>query len=193
MTDRKRHFERLYRREQDPWGFETSPYENRKYAATLASLPRRRYAACLEVGCSIGVLSQRLALRCERFLGIDLAADAVARARARAYPGGNADFRVAEVPRQWPSGRYDLIVLSEVLYYLSPAEIGEVVALVARDLAPCGNCLLVNWLGATGTALSGDDAVGCFEAAFGSAAPLHATMRRREPTYRIDLFSAPPD
>lgn len=191
MTDRKRHFDRLYRREQDPWGFETSPYEQRKYTATLASLPRRRYTGCLEVGCSIGVLSQRLAPRCDRFLGIDLADDAVKRARERAYPGDDADFMVAEVPRQWPSGRYDLIVLSEVLYYLSAAEIREIVALVTRDLAPSGDCLLVNWLGATGTALSGDDAVGCFEAALGSAAPFRAMGRRREPTYRIDVFRAP--
>ena len=34
---------RLYEESADPWGFETSAYERRKYALTLAALPRERY------------------------------------------------------------------------------------------------------------------------------------------------------
>ena len=37
-TDRS-YFEQMYRDSDDPWAFETSPYEQRKYAVTVASLP----------------------------------------------------------------------------------------------------------------------------------------------------------
>ena len=57
------HFEDLYRRSADPWGFASSGYEAAKYAATLAALPRDRYARGLEVGCSIGVFTAALAGR----------------------------------------------------------------------------------------------------------------------------------
>ena len=51
------YFDRMYAESDDPWRFETSEYERRKYAATLAALPRARYENALEIGCSIGVLT----------------------------------------------------------------------------------------------------------------------------------------
>ena len=59
------YFEGIYADGPDPWGFETSEYERRKYDLTLAALPRRRYARALEPGCSIGVLTADLARRCD--------------------------------------------------------------------------------------------------------------------------------
>lgn len=50
------YFDVRYAADPDPWNFAGSPYERDKYAATLAALPRERYASALEVGCSIGVL-----------------------------------------------------------------------------------------------------------------------------------------
>ena len=55
------YFDRKYAFDPDPWGFATSAYEADKYRATLAALPRARYRRALEVGCSIGVLTERLA------------------------------------------------------------------------------------------------------------------------------------
>ena len=58
MTSTSRsYFEEMYREDADPWGFETSPYEHRKYAVTVASLPKLRYRSAYEPGCSVGVLS----------------------------------------------------------------------------------------------------------------------------------------
>src|SRR4051812_50160637 len=59
-----RYFDELYAGERDPWEFETSAYEQAKYDATLAALPRPLYRRGLEIGCSIGVLTARLAGRC---------------------------------------------------------------------------------------------------------------------------------
>ena len=51
MTSTSRsYFEQMYRDDADPWEFESSPYEQRKYAVTVASLPRSRYRSRLRAG-----------------------------------------------------------------------------------------------------------------------------------------------
>ena len=117
------YFDDVYRANPDPWGFTTSPYESGKYAATLAALPRPRYANAFEAGCSIGVLTARLAPRCNRLLAIDVSEDALAQARARcaAFPHVRLERRL--LPGEFPDadGPFDLILVSEVGYYLAIA------------------------------------------------------------------------
>ncbi|MPY95478.1 MAG: hypothetical protein GEV08_21200 [Acidimicrobiia bacterium] len=76
-------FATLYERDADPWGYVGSDYEARKYALTLAALPSPRYRHAYEPGCSIGLLSADLALRCDQLLCSDYAPAAVERARDR--------------------------------------------------------------------------------------------------------------
>src|ERR1035437_6349846 len=59
-TDRQ-YFRNMYAANNDPWNFETSLYERRKYALTLDTLTKERYHNAFEPGCSIGVLSELLA------------------------------------------------------------------------------------------------------------------------------------
>ena len=101
-------FDRLYAERPDPWDFETSAYEHAKYDATLAALGDRRYATGLEVGCSIGVLTERLAARCAHLLAVDVAEAALARARERAP---EVTFERRELPAEFPAGPFELIVL----------------------------------------------------------------------------------
>jgi len=158
VSDRREVFDGLYRTDPDPWGYETSLYERDKYRTTLAALPNEHYLSTLEIGCSIAVLGELLALRSGRYMGVDVspvAADVAAR-RLADVPG--AEIVVGEVPEDWPDGRYDLIVLSEVLYFLSAPEIAELAKHVARDLVPGGDCVIVNWLGECDTDLDGDEA-----------------------------------
>jgi SAM-dependent methyltransferase len=136
-------FDELYARHPDPWGFETSDYESRKYGATVAALGDRRYASALEVGCSIGVLTERLAAQCDTLLAIDVAEAALARARARPLP--NVSFERREVPEQWPAGPFDLIVCSEVLYYLDAPAFDAAQEAIERTLLPGGSLLAVHW------------------------------------------------
>lgn len=178
-AERRGYFDALYAADPDPWRFETSAYEDAKYAATLAALPRPRYARALEVGCSIGVLTARLASRCDRLTGTDVAAAALARAaeRCRGLPG--VAFAHGAFPDDAPPGPFDLIVFSELLYYFSAARL-EAVAARARALAaPGADLLLVHWLGPTPDyPLTGDDAAERFIAL---AAPwARVTLRRRE-------------
>jgi predicted TPR repeat methyltransferase len=110
------YFDDLYAAERDPWEFETSPYEQAKYDATIAALPRG-YETGLEIGCSIGVLTERLQPHVADLLAVDVSESALEAARAR-VPG--VTFERRELPEQFPPGRFDLIVASEVLYYLDP-------------------------------------------------------------------------
>ncbi len=137
-------FEQMYRTEEDPWGFRTRWYEERKYALTLAALPRRRYRSAFEPGCSIGVLTEQLARRCDRLLAADPVSAAVEAARA-ATAGLSVEVRVGSVPADWPDGTFDLVVLSELGYYLEPAELPGLASLAAGSLEPGGDLVAVHW------------------------------------------------
>ena len=124
-----KHFERLYRANPDPWGLGTSLYEQQKYAATLAALGTRHFQSALEVGCSIGILTSRLASRCDQLVALDFAPSAVKAARARCAPYPGVRIEQMQVPRQWPEGSFDLILFSEVLYFLDESDLLETCAL----------------------------------------------------------------
>lgn len=182
------YFDALYAGSPDPWSFETSAYEDAKYAATLAALPAARYAAALEVGCSIGVLTARLAPRCDRLVAIDPAAAALDQARRRCAELRHVDFVQGYVPADWPAGRFDLILLSEVIYYLGLPDLGALAAKVAGATAPGGHVLLVHWVRETDYPLSGDEAAERFIDALGGGFRLLAQQRTGD--YRLDLLAA---
>ena len=129
-------FDDLYARDADPWDFETSGYEAAKYEQTIAALEGRHFSTALEVGCSIGVLTERLAEHCDDLLAIDVAESALARARERVP---QVRFERREIPEQFPPGAFDLTVCSEVLYYL------DAPALDATLDRITGTLLAVHW------------------------------------------------
>jgi 2-polyprenyl-3-methyl-5-hydroxy-6-metoxy-1,4-benzoquinol methylase len=180
------YFDELYTGQADPWQFEASEYEQAKYAVTLAALPRQRYKNALEIGCSIGVLTGRLALRCEALIALDIANAALESARARCGRLPHVTFQQAAVPRDWPSGIYDLILLSEVIYYLDASDVGWLADRVASSVAPGGDILLVHWLGETHYPLSGDEAAGRFIDKISKRAKL--LQQNRLESYRLDLL-----
>ena len=152
----------LYTADPDPWNFSASPYERAKYALTLNAMPKSRYQSALEVGCSIGVLTRSLASRCDALLAIDAAEKPLVEARRRCADLASVSFEQMFVPEQWPGGVFDLILLSEVVYYLSREDVGRLAASVTRSLATDGSVILVHWTGSTDYPLSGDEAVALF-------------------------------
>ena len=111
-------FEARYRKQPDPWAYETSEYERDKYAATLAACGPGPFIRALELGSSIGVFSALLAPRCETLVTIDSAPTAVGTARRRLAGKSNVETILGSIPVAIPRCRYDLIVASEILYYL---------------------------------------------------------------------------
>ncbi|GJD31080.1 Ubiquinone biosynthesis O-methyltransferase, mitochondrial [Methylobacterium adhaesivum] len=182
------YFDGIYAGNPDPWGFTTSAYEGAKYDATLAALSEPTYAEALEVGCSIGVLTRRLAERCTRLLALDVAETALAAARARCAETSNVSFLRAAVPEQWPPGRFDLIVLSEVLYFFTKADLDRLAGHMVRAVKPGAEVILVHWTGETDYPSSGDEAVEALIAGTaGTLAPHHHTRAEK---YRLDVLRA---
>jgi SAM-dependent methyltransferase len=139
------YFDGMYAAAADPWGFEERWYERRKYAISLAMLPAERYRAAFEPACSIGVFTRLLAPRCDALLACDLAAAAVRVAAARTAGLPQVRVEQRDIGRQWPSGPFDLIVLSEVLYYFGDHDLEQVLKNATAALAPDGTLLAVHW------------------------------------------------
>jgi 2-polyprenyl-3-methyl-5-hydroxy-6-metoxy-1,4-benzoquinol methylase len=150
-----RHLCRLYRQSPDPWGHATRAYERAKFARTIAALDGRRFRQAVEIGCGIGVLTELLARRCEALLGIDCVASAVASARLRLAGQSHVRLGVGVAPDDLPHLSPDLIVLSEVLYFMTRAEIIRLAAWCDAHAAPAARIVIVSWNGPTGEALSG--------------------------------------
>ena len=158
VARRAAHFESLYRSNPDPWAYKTSAYEQQKYRATVAAIPAQRFRAAIEIGCSIGVLTAMIAARADHVTGVDLSPEAIRLARERLADRGHVRLICGTIPADWPDGRWDLLLLSEVVYYLSAPEIDALCARIATSAMPGAHCILVNWTGDTGTAWHGPDA-----------------------------------
>jgi SAM-dependent methyltransferase len=170
------YFDELYARDPDPWGFETSAYEAAKYDASIAALDGRRYGTGVEIGCSIGVLTERLAPHVDDLLAIDVSEAALANARER-VPG--VRFERREIPEEFPDGRFDLIVCSEVLYYLDDAAFAQTLDRLH------GTLLAVHWRHPTRTyPLPGDEVHDRLEQRLGPPEYSRATA-----DYRLDRFA----
>jgi len=180
------HFERLYQSNPDPWGFQTSPYEQAKYCNSLHVLGDRHFASGLEVGCSIGVLTQMLASRCVRLLGVDIVEAPLSSARTRCADVAHVRFERMHIPLDWPNEPFDLIVLSEVLYFLSADDIERCARRVLGTLLPGGAVLLVHWIGQTDDPSSGDAAPDRFAAHMRGR--LRIAHQERHPNYRLELL-----
>ena len=180
------HFRRLYDANADPWRFRDSTYEQAKYRQTIAALDDRSFSSAFEVGCSIGVLTRMLAPRCDAILAVDLIERPLAEAREACADQTWVRFERMQVPQEWPDGTFDLIMLSEILYFLSPTDIVSVADRTARSLAPDGVVLLVNWQGQSGDPCTGEAAACLFiERTRGR---MESRRHVREAGYRLDLM-----
>ena len=122
---------------------------------TIASLPRTRYRSAYEPGCSVGVLTELLAPRCDRLLSTDIVPCALQRAQMRL---GAPHVRLQErsIPDQWPPGLFDLVVLSEIAYYFDVTDLGSVMARVMESTILGAHIVGVHWRGETNYPLSAE-------------------------------------
>jgi SAM-dependent methyltransferase len=178
------YFDRIYERAADPWHFETSDYEREKYDATISMLGRRRFASGFEIGCSIGVLTARLADRCDALLSVDVNERALAAAKARCAGLPHVSFAEMCVPAAFPAGPFDLVVVSEVAYYWSDQDLRLAIDRIA-SAAPGGTLELVHFLPPVDDYVRGGDAV---HELFLADARLTPLRQRRAERYRIDIL-----
>ena len=177
------HLRRLYADRSDPWGHHSRPYEQAKFDRTLAAIDDQEVETALEIGCGTGALTARLARRCTQVVAVDCVSDALQQAAWHLRACGNVDLRRGEAPDDLPDCSPNLIVLSEVVYYLEASEITRLADWINAHARRPATILCVNWSGPTGQTLSGAEAVELFASA---CAIVPETTHH--PGYRIDLL-----
>ena len=178
------YFVDLYRRERDPWNFETSEYDRAKYEHSLGVL-RWWYESALELGCSIGVFTARLAPRCRRLSALDVSPDALHEAQRRCSHLAQVRCVEGRLPRDYPKGAYDLVTLCEIGYYLDGRDLDQLKERMIESLIPRGQILLVHWTPPVeGHAQSAQEV----HAAFGRDPRLRQLRHDERETYLLDLF-----
>ena len=144
-------FEAVYSRWDDPWRSASLRYhyQRQKYEQVIALIPGGRFRRALDLGCGLGLLAPMLAGRVDEFLGIDIAQGAVDRAREHHACLPNVSFEQADL-LELPSsldGRFDLVLVLDVLYYLLDLDdelLKQVVTRIADLSGPGGLCVLAN-------------------------------------------------
>jgi 2-polyprenyl-3-methyl-5-hydroxy-6-metoxy-1,4-benzoquinol methylase len=138
-------FEECWSRSDDPWEHASRFYERRKYAMTLAALPRPRYERAFEPACGIGLLTESLAERAEAVVAVDRHERAVHVTRRRCADRPGVTVGQMTMPDDWPDGQFDLIVCSELLYYFDVPTIDAIVAGFVERLSPGGDLVAVHY------------------------------------------------
>ena len=181
------YFVEQYRAMSDPWQYAQSAYERAKYRATLEALPRARYGTALELGCSIGVFTQMLAGRCDDLLAVDVSPEATAAARTRCAELAHVRFEEIDLAQAFPPGAYDLVTFCEVGYYFGERDLRSICEGIVAGLR--GHLVLVHWTPlVAGHALTAD----AVHDLFGARPSLTSVAKRREDTYRLDVFERAP-
>lgn len=181
------YFDKVYAANDDPWNFTSSEYEAEKYAATLESLPRGNYKNAFEIGCSIGVLSEKLASKCEKLLAVDVSEKALRQAKKRCENLPNVRLEIMRIPNEFPNEIFDLILISEVGYYLAPEDWLSAMEKVFAHLTANGQVALVHWTPIVHDYPQTGDAVHESFAEFAAEKMQNLKSIRKE-KYRLDVW-----
>ena len=188
------YFENLFAEQDDPWAY-TTPYEQIKYEQTLSLLPRRRLEKVLELACAEGHFTVQLAPHVGSILATDISPTALERAAQRCAGLDDITFQPLNLIRDPFPGQFDLIICSEVLYYVGDkAGLWQVAQKFANALLPGGYLLTAhahvvvdepghpgfNWDVPFGAKVIGE--------MIGSEPRLHLVREIRTPLYRVQLF-----
>ncbi len=147
----RRFFDDLHRSSPsgDPWEFGTSAPEVARHEHLDSLLEGSPSRHALEIGCSTGHLTRRLARRTSRLLAVDTSTGAIDGAARTCRGIDHVELRVAHVPDDLtPDDRdFDLVVLSEVGYYFTVDRLEALVDDLARRSVPGALLLAAHWTG----------------------------------------------
>ena len=157
LSETLAHLAGLYAASEDPWNHRSSPYEAAKYEATLAAIGPGPFENALEIGCGNGELARRLAPRCRRLTAMECIPAAAEAARHSLAEFAQVEILEGSAPEGLPKMHPDLVLLSEVLYFMTPQEIALLSQWLNENAA--GPIIAVNWTGPTDEPLTGMEAV----------------------------------
>jgi len=177
---RAAHFDNLFDASPDPWDYNDAPYERDRFRRTVAALADRHYTSALELGCANAALTEQLAPLCDMILATDASGSAMDAARARIGSRGDVTVQVASLPDELPAGPFDLIVASDMLYYLGFEGIVQLMGKLDGQASPDCRILIASYLGETDTRLTGEMS--------SETAIAHLTEWRRVHCERTDML-----
>jgi SAM-dependent methyltransferase len=190
VTTSQDFFEAKYQDEIDPWHFADSDYEQSRYAAITSCLKGTFFPRAFEPGCSIGVLTEKLAEFCGELYAIDISDTAAHRAAERCKHLSNVFVGQGCLPFDIPCGVFDLIVLSEIGYYYDEKALAEMAANLVSRLSADGVLLAAHWLGnSPDHLLSGDQVHETLSRAPGMRLVWRQRFPEFQPGFRIDLWA----
>lgn len=139
LKTRKDYWERIFEK-PDPWNY-LAVYEQVKYEQTLSLIPPNVEHA-LELACAEGIFSEKLSRHVGYLTATDISSRAIERAKKRCGHCSNAEFSELDFVSDALPGEQDLIVCSEVLYYMRDIpQLTWVCEKMAAALKPNG-CIL---------------------------------------------------
>jgi SAM-dependent methyltransferase len=139
-------FERLFRASADPWDYRRSPFEAYKRRVLLRACGARCRGRGLELACANGETTLRLVDRCLRLTAVDASPTAIAAAVRRIGHEPSLTLAVRRLPEEMPRGPFDLIVVSELVYYMTPNALRRLIPMIERALAPGGRVVVLHHL-----------------------------------------------
>lgn len=135
----------MYSSDVDPWNFESSDYERKKYAKTIEVISNRKLCNVLELGCANGVFTALLAPYCIKLLAVDFNKTILRSARKRCTNFSQCTFLEWDITKGLPESNLDAIFLSEIGYYFDYDLLDKIFYDILMALRPGGVFVMVHW------------------------------------------------
>jgi SAM-dependent methyltransferase len=178
--------------EGDPFGFDRNPEEQLKFARTLEVCGGEGLGRVLELGCAVGSFTEVLAPYADQVVALDVSQSAVDRVAQRLAAQPHVRAVAMSIPAEFPEGTFDVVVASDVLYYLPVVELQRCVEQIHAALADGGAFVAVHYVPRMGSLLNGDEAHDVVTAHAAQLGMRHVLAERAEfgpgRTYRVDRF-----
>lgn len=145
----RRKLERVFQRGEDPYGYWSHPHEREKQNIIESLVNGVHHESALEIGCAEGAFTKRLARFCRHVLAIDLSPTAIQRAQNKLRHQSNISLVCSNIRHCQFAAHWDLIVMSEVLYYVTGGsalrnEFQKLVNRITKGLKVGGKMILVH-------------------------------------------------
>ncbi len=140
-VEEKHHWDAVFAKE-DPWDY-TNAYEQQKYRYTLEMIPEGSCARVLELGCAEGLFTKMLSEKAGDILAVDISERALERATRACAGLENVRFEQHDIAQGVHAGKFDLIICSEILYYLRDRYAVEAFASQVKEALPVGGYILM--------------------------------------------------
>lgn len=111
-------FEKLYRKEKDPWCQGDFDYNRHRRRLLLDHLRELSPASVLDIGCGLGYTTYLMkSLITTDVLGIDISKTSIKKAK-KLFP--SVDFEVCDIRNDNPVRLFSTIILNHILWYILP-------------------------------------------------------------------------